>query len=146
MYIVLSYYQQLSVLKIYGRVLWWLTTVSAFQFQMYFRGFLFGFFFPKNVFQGVFQSYLTLATTWTVVHKAPLSMGFSGQEYWSGLPCSPPGDLPNPGIEPVSPVTPALQVDSVPLSHWGSPKYSVLLKYISEFVFFFSKMFKLFAL
>lgn len=38
MYIVLSYYQQLSVLKIYGRVLWWLTTVSAFQFQMYFRG------------------------------------------------------------------------------------------------------------
>ena len=42
------------------------------------------------------------ATPWTVVHQAPLSMGFSGQEYWSGLPCPPPGDLPNPGIEPTS--------------------------------------------
>ena len=83
---------------------------------------------------------------WTVVLKAPLSMGFSGQEYLSGLLCSPPGDLPDPGIEPVSPVTLALQVDSLLLSHWGSPKYSVLLKYISEFFFFFSKMFKLFAL
>ena len=42
-------------------------------------------------------------TPWTVVHKAPLSMGFSRQEYWSGLPFSPPGDLLNPGIEPTSP-------------------------------------------
>ena len=41
------------------------------------------------------------ATLWTAAHQAPLSMGFSRQEYWSGLPC-PPGDLPNPGIEPVS--------------------------------------------
>ena len=41
-------------------------------------------------------------TTWTVVHQAPLSMGFSRQEYWSGLPCSPLGDLPDPGLEPVS--------------------------------------------
>ena len=40
------------------------------------------------------------ATLWTVAHQPPLSMGFSGQEYWSGLPCPPPGDLPNPGIEP----------------------------------------------
>ena len=47
-------------------------------------------------------------TLWTVAHQAPLSMGFSGQEYWSGLPCPPPGDLPNPGIEPRSP---ALQAD-----------------------------------
>ena len=38
----------------------------------------------------------------TVAHQAPLSMGFSRQEYWSGLPCPPPGDLPNPGIEPKS--------------------------------------------
>ena len=37
---------------------------------------------------------------WTVAHQAALSMGFSGQEYWSGLPCFPPGDLPDPGIEP----------------------------------------------
>jgi len=40
------------------------------------------------------------ATPWTVAHQAPLSMGFSREEYWSGLPC-PPGDLPDPGIEPV---------------------------------------------
>ena len=43
------------------------------------------------------------ATPWTAAHQALLSMGFSRQEYWSGLPCPPPGDLPNPGIEPVSP-------------------------------------------
>ena len=42
------------------------------------------------------DSYVTL---WTVPYQAPLSMGFSRQEYWSGLPCPPPGDLPNPGIE-----------------------------------------------
>ena len=46
----------------------------------------------------------------TVVSQAPLSMGFSWQEYWSGLPCPPPGDLPNPGIEPRSP---ALQGDAL---------------------------------
>ena len=56
-------------------------------------------------------------TPWTVAHQAPLSMGFSRQEYWSGLPCPPPGDLPNPGIEPGSPT---LQEDSLLLSHWGS--------------------------
>ena len=44
------------------------------------------------------------ATPWTVAHQAPLSMGFSRQEYWSGLPFPPPGDLPNPGIKPASPV------------------------------------------
>ena len=49
-------------------------------------------------------------TLWTVAHQAPLSMGFSRQEYWSGLPCPPPGDLPNPGIKPRSP---ALQVVSL---------------------------------
>ena len=48
------------------------------------------------------------ATLWTA-HQAPLSMEFSRQEYWSGLPCPPPGDLPNPGIEPRSL---ALQADS----------------------------------
>ena len=41
-------------------------------------------------------------------HQAPLPMGFSRQEYWSGLPCPPPGDLPDPVIKPMSPVTPAL--------------------------------------
>ena len=47
-------------------------------------------------------------TLWTIAHHAPLSMGFSRQEYCSGLPCPPPGDLPDPGIEPVSPTSPAL--------------------------------------
>ena len=51
-----------------------------------------------------------LAKPWTVVFQAPLSMGFSRQKYWSGLLCPPPGDLPNPGIKPRSPV---LQVDSL---------------------------------
>ena len=55
------------------------------------------------------KSYPTLATPWTVAHQAPLSMGFSRQEYWSGFPS--PGDLPDPGIEPRSP---ALQEDSLP--------------------------------
>ena len=44
----------------------------------------------------------------TVAHQAPLSMGFSMQECWSGLPCPPPGDLPDPGIKPASLVSPAL--------------------------------------
>ena len=43
------------------------------------------------------------ATPWTVAYQAPLSMGFSRQEYWSGLPFPPPGDLPDPGIEAASP-------------------------------------------
>ena len=48
--------------------------------------------------------------------QAPLSMGFSRQEYWSGLPFPHPGDLPKPGIKPVSLAAPALQVDSLPLA------------------------------
>ena len=61
------------------------------------------------------------ATPWTVACQSPLSLGFSWQEYWSGLPCPSPGDLPDAGIEPASPVPPALQADSLPLSHQGSP-------------------------
>ena len=57
----------------------------------------------------VTQSCPTLATTWAVARQAPLSMGFSRQEHWSGLPFPSPGDLPDPGIEPDSP---ALQADS----------------------------------
>ena len=49
-----------------------------------------------------------IATPWTVALQAPLSMGFSRQEYWSGLPRPPPGDLPNPQIEPTSLTSPAL--------------------------------------
>ena len=63
---------------------------------------------------GHFSHVQLFATLWTVVQQAPLSMGFSRQEYWSGLPCSLPGDLSNPGIEPESPESPALQADSLP--------------------------------
>ena len=49
------------------------------------------------------------ATLWTVAHQASLSIGFSRQDYWSGLLCSPPGNLPNPGIEPSSLTSPAWQ-------------------------------------
>ena len=55
----------------------------------------------------------TLATLWTVTHQAPVSMGFSMQEYWSGLPFPSPRDLPNLGIKLTSPVCPALQADSL---------------------------------
>ena len=57
-------------------------------------------------------------TPWTVAHQAPLSMEFSRQEYWSGLPFPPPGDLPDPGIEPRSPT---LQADSFPAKPPGKP-------------------------
>ena len=50
-------------------------------------------------------------TPWTVALPGPLSMGFSRQEHWSGLPCPPPGHLLSPGMEPASPVSPALQAD-----------------------------------
>ena len=55
-------------------------------------------------------------TPWTAAHQAPLSMGFSRQGYWSGLPFLSPGDLPDPGIEPGSP---ALQADSLPTELQG---------------------------
>ena len=57
-------------------------------------------------------------TPWTVAYQAPLSMGFPRQEYWNGLPFPSLGNLPNPGIKPTFP---ALQVDSLPLSHQESP-------------------------
>ena len=60
-------------------------------------------------------------TLWTEACRASLSVGLSRQEYWSGLPWPPPGDLPNPGIKPTSLKSPELQVDSLPVSHWGSP-------------------------
>ena len=60
------------------------------------------------------------ATPWTVVLWAPpLSTGFFRQEYWRGLPFSPPEAFPDPRIETASPVPPALQVDSLPLRHQG---------------------------
>ena len=61
----------------------------------------------------------------TVAYQAPLSMGFSRQEYWSGLPFPSPGDLPDPGIEPGSP---AFQADALPSEPPGIPSSTVLTK------------------
>ena len=61
------------------------------------------------------------ATLWSIACQAPLSMGFFRQEYWSGLPCAPPGDLPNPGIEPASLMSPALAGGFLPLAPPGKP-------------------------
>ena len=58
-------------------------------------------------------------TPQTVVCRASLFMGFSWHKYWHGFPFPLPGDLSGPGIKTVSPVSPASQVDSLPLSHWG---------------------------
>ena len=71
-------------------------------------------------------------TLWTVALQARPSIRFSRQEYWSGLPCPPPGDLPDPGIEPASLRSPALGADSLPLASLG--KFTIsqsLLKLMS---------------
>ena len=60
------------------------------------------------------------ATLWTVARQSPLSMGFSRQKYWSGLPFPSPGDLPNPGIKPGSP---ALQADALSSEPPGKPPH-----------------------
>ena len=69
----------------------------------------------------VAQSCPTFAAPWTVTLQAPLSMGFFWQENWSGLPFPSPGDLPDPGIEPTSSMSPALQVNSLPPESSGKP-------------------------
>ena len=80
----------------------------------------------KGLIHVLAQSCLTLGVTpWTVACQTPLSIGFSRQVYWSELPCPPPGDLPDPGIEPGAP---ALQADSLlskPDSH----------RWLSEWIF-----------
>ena len=73
------------------------------------------------------------AIPWTVAHEAPLSMEFSRQEYWSGLPFPSPGDLPNPGIEPGYP---ALQADSLPSEPPGksASTWRLILVFVVECV------------
>ena len=56
----------------------------------------------------LFKHVRLFVTLWTIAHQAPLSMGFSRQEHWSRLPCPSPGDLPKPGIKPMSLGSPAL--------------------------------------
>ena len=69
------------------------------------------------------------AMPWTVAHQVPLSMGFPKQEYWSGLPCPPPGDLPDPGIIPESLMSSASAGSSLPLAplSWIVHNKNVLL-------------------
>ena len=72
----------------------------------------------------------SLRPLWTVAHEAPLSMGFSRQEYWSGLPFPSPGDLPNPGIKARSP---ALQADALTSEPPGKPLNLFLLSFNHQF-------------
>ena len=67
------------------------------------------------------QSCLTICDPMYCRLPAPLSMGFSRQEYWSGLPCPPPGNLPDPGLEPKSPASPVFQADSLSTEPPGKP-------------------------
>ena len=79
----------------------------------------------ETVFERVCVSHSIMsnsATPWTVACQAPLSMKFSRQEYWSGLPFPSTGDLPDPGIKPGSP---ALQADALPSELLGKPKVKV---------------------
>ena len=73
---------------------------------------------------GHFSCVRLFAILSTVAHQAPLSVGFSRQEYWSGLSCPPPGDLPNPGIEPTSLKSPALAGGSLPIAPPRKPPLS----------------------
>ena len=81
------------------------------------------------------QSRLTLCDPMDYSFQGPLSMGFSRQEYWSGLLFPSPGDPPNPGVEPASP---ALAVDSLPLHHLGSP--FVWVSFFNYFVYIFRRI------
>ena len=73
------------------------------------------------------KSCLTVGALWTVARQAPLFMRFSRQEYWDGLPFSPPGNIPNPGIKPASP---ALQADSA--EPQGSPGVAYCCYHIQD--------------
>ena len=75
----------------------------------------------------------SLQFPWTVYHQAPLSMGVSRQEYWSGLPFPPPGDLPDPMIQLRSLVSPALQADSLP----AEPLRKSMLSIDSRIIYIF---------
>ena len=78
----------------------------------------------------VAQSCPTLCDPWTAVHQAPLSMSFSRQGYWNGLPFPSPGDLPNPGIEPGAP---ALQGDSLLTGLQGKLPGGKQVDYVKSF-------------
>ena len=80
------------------------------------------FMFAVPCFLSCFSCVCLCATLWTIAYQSPLSMGFSRQEYWSGLPCPPPGDLPNPGSYPHLLSTLHWQVCYLPLAYHGKPQ------------------------
>ena len=84
-----------------------------------------------------FSHFQLCATPWTIAYQAPPSMEFSRQESWSALPFPPPGYLPKPGIKLQSPVSPALWVDYLPLSHQGRPCDYYTMPLLSSFIFSF---------
>ena len=95
------------------------------------------FFQPPNplfIVCGLLLNYVQLcATSQIVAHQFHLSMGFSRQEYWNGLLCPPSGDIPDPGIEPMSLMSPHWQADSLPLAPPGIPiAYSINSGHIPE--------------
>ena len=118
----------ICLLTVHGRIR---PTMKSWETTVPCKGKLFTVeFFPEKCFRHpiymgtlslslVAQSCPTLATPWTVACQAPLSMGFSRQEYWSGLQYPSPGDLPKPGIEPGSH---AWHADFLPTELWGKPQ------------------------
>ena len=72
------------------------------------------------------------AAPWAVARRAPLSMGFSRQEHWCGLPCPPSGDLPDPGIEPAFLYLLRWQVGSLPLASPGKPQLDHIIPHLNS--------------
>ena len=103
--------------EVSGTVAQCLPTVSKTGFKLQSHN------YPLLLLLSLFSRVWPCATPQTAALQAPPSLGFSRQEHWSGLPFPPPGHLANPGIEPASPVARALQADSLPLSHGGSPTH-----------------------
>ena len=80
-----------------------------------------------------FSRVLLFVTPWTAACQAPLSMGFSWQEYWSGLPCPPPGHVPDPGIEPMSLTSTCIgRWVLYPQCHMGSPCICIYISYTQK--------------
>ena len=79
--------------------------------------------------QSHFSHVRLFVAPWTVAHQTPLSTGFSRQDYWSGLPCPFPGDLPDPGIEPTSLMSPALAGRFfTTCATWEAPQVAIIFE------------------
>ena len=87
------------------------------------------------------QSCLTLCNPRDCSPPGSSVYGISQQEYWRGLPFPPPGDFPDQaGIKPMSPVSLALRVDSLPLSHGGSPQLNIYIRWLIEVIQWMKKL------